>query len=696
MAAKLKEKPKASGDRIRERQAEISRAKSVKRREIGPLPDVVDPERKAFGRESLLNFCRTYLPGTFSLEFGYPHLKAIDRLERMMKAGGKVSLSMMRGGGKSALARAAVLDALLQGKRFFPVLFQATEPLAAKELKKLVYELETNPLLLADFPEVCYPIFRLDRISNRQRGQTLDGIPTRMEMTKTGITLPTVRGSVASGSCVHVVGITGAFKGLSAPGPNGSIRRPDALVFDDVQTRESARSPAQTAEREAIVLGDALGLAGPTTAIAAAMLCTPIFVNDLSERFLDPARRPEWRPLRSKMLVTFPADMPLWEEYREVRREGFDAGDGIGPSNEFYAAHRETMDAGATVSWLGRVEPGDLSPIQTAMNKLFDDRPSFMAEYQCEPEDGERGAESKFLDATTVTTRLSGLARGVVPRECSRVTAFIDCGKKILWWVAVAWTEKFGGTVIDYGHWPKQRQSVFAASAVKDTLANLYPGLSETALVFAGLKDLVPLVLKSYPREGGGEETVRQAMIDCGWWPTPVYQFIRQSESRGVLYPSKGIGRTATTGISDWKILPGQQRGWNSRVTAGADGKGKMVQFDPDAWKTFVWERMGEPMGGRSPLSLFGDPEEPRPADHALFAEHCACEYGEPKPTTRGTFDKWAKLPGRSDNHYFDCLVGCAVAAGVSGLTWSASGATPIPKKPRKKIDIEELYAKAQ
>ena len=83
---------------------------------------------------------------------------------------------------------------MLYGLRRFVVLVCATSPLAKRRLKQILRELETNDLLAADFPEACHPIRALGRIHNRTAGQTLNGVPTRIEMTAEGVILPSVPG----------------------------------------------------------------------------------------------------------------------------------------------------------------------------------------------------------------------------------------------------------------------------------------------------------------------------------------------------------------------------------------------------------------------------------------------------------------------------------------------------------------------
>ena len=101
---------------------------------------------------------------------------------------------------------------------------------------------------------------------------------------------------------IQSFGLTGAIKGLNVLAPDGTPVRPDMVILDDCQTRESAKSPTQTDDRERIICDDVMGLAGPRTNIAAVFLCTPIYPNDLTERFINRDRHPEWQGTRTRMV----------------------------------------------------------------------------------------------------------------------------------------------------------------------------------------------------------------------------------------------------------------------------------------------------------------------------------------------------------------------------------------------------------
>jgi len=93
------------------------------------------------------------------------------------------------------------------------------------------------------------------------------------------------------------------------------------------------------------------------------------------------------------------------------------------------------------------------------------------------------------------------------------------------------------------------------------------------------------------------------------------------------------------------------------------------VAFDANFWKTFVHTRLATAAGDRTSLSLFGR----QPEQHRLFAEHVA--GAESYVITEGhgrIVHEWRAKPSHPDNHWFDCLVGCAVAASLLGVSTGA------------------------
>ncbi len=109
------------------------------------------------------------------------------------------------------------------------------------------------------------------------------------------------------------------------------------------------------------------------------------------------------------------------------------------------------------------------------------------------------------------------------------------------------------------------------------------------------------------------------------------------------------------------------------------------VAIDTNHWKTFVHERLATTMGDRGCLSSFSR----NPAPHRLFAEHLTAEYRVRTEGRGRTVDEW-KLPAhRPDNHWLDCLVGCAAAASMQGVERIGAGVRP--KGERKRVKLSGL-----
>jgi len=514
-----------------------------------------------------------------------------------------------------------------------------------------------------------------------------------MEWTDHGIQFPTVPGSVSSGAVIRATGITGRVRGMSHVTADGKTIRPDLAICDDPQDDESAFSPTQTAKRLAILSKAVLGLAGPKVKISAVVPCTVIAPRDMADQLLDRESHPEWNGERTKMVYSFPKNTDLWEQYAELRLTSLREGRGLADATAFYERNRAPMDDGAKVAWAERFKPDELSAVQHAMNLRYQDFKVFKAEYQNDPDPGDLGVGAKELIPAEIAQRHNGVDRFLVPRECPMLTAGFDAGGGLHWYVVVAWTEAFGGSLVDYGCWPRQARSFFAATDARPTLKEVekYRGMNASQLVYNGMMDLTNEVLgKVYKNEQtAGEMKIGRALVDSGYESDAVYQFVRASPHAGVLTPSKGIGRTTTArGVSEWKPRPGEKPGWYWRLTRAETGRGQMVQFDPDHWKSFLYQRLTVPPGGRTGLTLWGkDPKQ-----HEMLSEHLSAEYASPVTLRGATFDKWLLRPDRPDNHWLDCVVMAAVAASVAGLRPSATAdGLPVVTEKVKPQSLREL-----
>jgi len=674
----------------RERSRQRNMAMSLSGRDIGDLPAVENSERKARAERDFRYFCEQYLAPTFHLPWSDDHLKVIAKIEQAVLEGGLFAMAMPRAAGKTSLCEIACLWALVYGHREFVALIGADEEHAANMLDSIKVELESNDLLLVDFPEVCFPIQALEGIHQRAGGQLYQGEQTHIGWTAKEIVLPTIPDSPASGAIIRVAGITGRIRGMKHKRVDGSSIRPALVLIDDPQTDESARSPSQCAARERILAGAILGLAGPGRKIAGLMTLTVVRPDDLADRLLDREKHPQWQGERTKMVYEWPTNEALWARYAQVWREGMAADRGITDATEFYRANREAMDEGADVAWPQRFHPDELSAIQHAMNlKLDRGEAAFWAEYQNEPLPEDR-ADAELLTAEQIAAKTNGMKAGEIPLAASHVTMFIDVQGKALFWLVAAWESDYTGYVIDYGTEPDQKSHYFTLRDVRRTLSTAAPRAGLEGAIFAGLERLTTNLLnREWHRDDGAVLHIDRCLIDANWGQSTdvVYQFCRQSSHRRVVVPSHGryVGASSVA-FSDYQRKPGDSVGLNWRIpTINSRRSVRHVVFDANYWKSFVHTRLAVPMGDPGGLSLFGRSAE----RHRLISEHLTSEYRVRTEGRGRTVDEWKLRANGMDNHWLDCLVGAAVGASIVGAVLPG---TQAPRRPKRKISLAEWF----
>ncbi|HUU90078.1 MAG TPA: terminase gpA endonuclease subunit [Phycisphaerae bacterium] len=658
-------------------------------RDIGEIPEVQHPRRKRKAQKGFEYFCKVYFPQVFHLPWSKDHLKAMARIEDGVMRGGLFAFAMPRGSGKTSLCETACIWAMLIGAREFVCLIGSDEGHAEDMLDSIKTELDGNDRLLEDFPEAVYPIRRLDGIANRCSGQLYRGERTHMVWTAREIVLPTIDGSTASGAIIRVAGLTGRIRGMKFKRPGGRSVRPSLVVLDDPQTDESARSASQCATRESVLAGAVLGLAGPKKKIAGVMPCTVIRPGDMADSILDREKHPQWQGERTKMVYTFPTNEKLWAEYAQIRAESFQNGGDGSEATEFYRKHRGEMDAGAVVAWAERYNEDELSALQHAMNLRLQDEAAFFAEYQNEPLPEDEGDEEQ-LTADEVAAKMNGYKRCLVPVGCDHLTAFIDVQQKVLFYVVAAWGSDFAGYVIDYGAYPDQKRAYFTLRDAQRTLARASPGAGLEGSIYAGLEALTgDLLGREWRRDDGTVMRVERCLVDANWGQSTdvVYQFCRQSAHAAVLLPSHGryVGASSVP-FAEYKRKPGERVGHHWRIPNTRGQRAiRHVLVDTNYWKSFVHARLQAAMGDKGCLSLFGRDSK----RHRLFAEHITAEYCVRTEARNRTVDEWKLRAGHPENHWLDCLVGCAVAASVQGAVLFGTDAGR--REKRKRIRLSEL-----
>ena len=656
------------------RLADIERSRDRTRlgSDIGDVPKVVNKERRESCACDLLQFLVTYFPNSTGLSpFSDDHLRVIRRIEGCILGGGRFVNAVYRGFAKSTISENAIIWATLYGHRKFCAIFAGESGLATKAITSIKLELAENDLLYDDFPEVCHAIRALEGKPQRCNSQTYAGEQTHIKWQADSVVMPTIPKSVASGSIVMSRGLTGSILGLRHKAPDGRQLRPDFVIVDDPQTRESAASPVQCTKRLDILAKSVMKLAGHRTSIACVVNATVIAHDDMVDQLLDAKRHPAWQGERIPMVRSWSdAHEDLWlGKYRDLRVT-FDKdlpGDQARAqreANEFYVANRCAMDAGCAVSWESCYDPEcEESSIQHAYNAFIDDGPDvFASEFQNQPLRDE--AESNAITAKDVRDRAINVARWIVPSGLDTLTAFVDVQEKLLYWAVLGWGPQFRGHVIAYGSWPDQGRSYFTLRDARKTMVKASGESSLEAATKFGLDQVAKLL---FEREFSSETSeavlrVSQILVDANWQRTQgvVRDFCRRSQWGPRILPTHGrfVGASRAT-MSDRKPDRGERVGSNWR-TSTID-KQRHILFDTNAWKTFVASRFK--MSADDPLAL-----TLHAGDHQMLAEQLTAEYPVRVEAQGRVVDEWQSFPGR-DNHFLDCVVGAAVAASLAGVS---------------------------
>lgn len=681
-------KNKSRYDKKKQTSDAFARKVSAEGRDIGSIPAVVNPERREECRLDLFKFGMTYNPEAFGLESGQIHRDCVARLQESVLDGALYAFAMPRGSGKTTWCRTAAFWAASYAHWRYPFLIGSTEQKALDSLDAIKIWMRFLPLYAEDFPEISFPIQKLEGIAHRCNGQTCCGHPTSIQWNKNRIVLPTVKkpdGTFyeTSGTIIGVSGLTGeGIRGSLFTTSTGEQLRPDGVLLDDPQTDASAHSPSQNETRTKLVNGAVLGMAGPGKRISAVMPCTVIANEDMVDRILDRSKNPLWRGERTKMLKSFPEDMDAWEKYFEVYRNGMLAEP---PSqdlaNEYYIEHRDVLDAGAESSWESRKDDCDVSAIQHAMHLYCRDPDTFMAEYQNEPPSDS--GQSVRVTSDILEKKPKPLERYVVPEGTSCITAFIDVSEKVLWYTVIAYKKDFTSYIVDYGVWPEQATKYTTLTTARKTLKSMAGGSSSLEVILTkGLDSLMEHIgSREYFSESNVPHKLNMAMIDSGWGASTetVYNFCRRSRFSNILLPTKGEGITAGRNMlvdPSVKRKPSESIAGQWRVAATAKGV-RLCRYDTNYNKSFTLSRLADDYGSPGSMTLYKGSF----GDHRMIIEQLTSEYSVKTEGRGRVVDEFHLRPGR-DNHLLDCVVGCNVAASIMGC--SVSRTLEIAKQRKK------------
>jgi hypothetical protein len=612
-------------------------------------------------REACLADQRLFLKTYFAEKFVNPwtmiQVEMLDAVERCSGSGGDQAMAGPRGCAKTTCTEGAIIFGIFKGTIKFALILTATGPDSGRILDNVKFAVESSDELRADFPAECDCIRALEGAPQRGNTQTFgpDFIKTNIEWSADRVVMPTIAGSPCSGAVILCRGIDGSIRGLNVYG-----KRPDFVLMDDIDTRESADSPYQTEKREKAIERDVAGLAGPGKKIAKVMLCTPQNRTCLAYKYTDPKQKPSWNGKRFKLIETMPTNTALLDEYITRRKTAQEAHDTEAKAaRQWYVENRAEIEAGGVATDPLRFVPPEVSAIQHAYNIICDrGLPAFLSEYQSDPQE-EDGPQESGITAALVASRVHRYPQNTTPPNPTLNKA-IDLGKYWLHWVTIAHDSTAAGYVIDY-----DQKNVIGVSP-EDTVQ-----LSEEQAILATLYSLRDYWIENPDFNEEGEViSPRLIPVDSGsgMHTSAVYEFCRKVGMPFV--PFKGFGKGR--GLSPFhlgKQSVGRKVGDRWALAKQASGVW-LYEFDADHWKRYVHQRFLTPTldddGNyrRGSMSLWKSPQSHR---HSKFARHIEAEiwmeeFVQGKGLVVG-FDRRHK-----DNHWLDAMTMACAAASMCGV----------------------------
>ena len=642
----------------------------LEEREIADLiPEVVNPERRERASSSLREFLLTYFPEIFYLQFSPIHEDVIKKIEDTINNGELYALAMPRGSGKTSICQCALIWAILTGRSKCSVLVCANATRAKQLVAEITALLSGTERLVEDFPREIYPFYGTASTPRRLKTLTYNDEPLYGNVTAGEIIFPKVPGSQCSESALFGVGLTGAgMRGLGHATTDGRKLRPDFVLCDDPQDRESASSIEQVRTRERLIKADMLGMAGAGRQLSCLITCTVIEPEDLADKLLDRRENPEFHGQRYQLISGMPRNMGLWEQWNTLRQDELRNDLDHSQSTLFYQNNKIKMNEGVECQWVSRYDPCDVDALTYAMRLYFRDKYSFFSEYQNAPVGRQEAFLASSITPEKCSAKLNGLAPGEIECDDTVLTAFIDVHQTLLYYTVIAWKAGFSGHIIDYGTFPEQQRMDFNHKTPPTPMLKYFPNDSlEDAISKAVNRLATTLMSKEYFTKDNVGLRVNRLLIDANWGQQTdtVYRAIKALKNPNVM-PAHGVfvgakSRNFGQGYATrgdligtgWRI-PGKQTRLGMRYTL----------TDTNFWKSFFMRRLIAESGVNSSISLFGD----KNTDHSKFIDHLTAEYFDEVECNGKRVEEWTMKPGRSDNHWFDCCIGCCVAASQMGI----------------------------
>ena len=325
-----------------------------------PLLNEVQRARRALGGESPQMFGQIYLRANCSLPYSRMHEELFAELAKLIEQkGGRLAVAAPRDHAKSTIVSLAfALWCLLYEKEKLILIVSATREQAIMHLGHIREQLQTNELLIQDFPEICQPE---ELASGRRRSK-----PWRENRFR----LPNGAMACAYGT------------GQNLRGARNGEHRPGLIIADDLENQEQVISEEQRKKLTAWFNRTLIRAGHPNTNVI--VIGTVLHHDSLLADLIDPHDRRGWTGLRFQAVEQFSDRSDLWDKWASIfrDREEYEGRTGPEAAKAFYDSDEAAMLEGTKVLWPEREDYYALMVMREREGQA-----SFQAEKQNEPVD---------------------------------------------------------------------------------------------------------------------------------------------------------------------------------------------------------------------------------------------------------------------------------------------------------------------
>lgn len=685
----------------------VQKSKAIVSREVGEIPDIANPNERENAKWDLRYDMERYHAPMWYLGWSKSHLQLIQLLQDLFLEDDFAAAitAQPRGSGKTTLCRCAVEWAVRHGHCRWPLLIEADDDAFKKQMRGFHVEFRSNELMGADFPETI-GLFRRMPTPKSAPNMTCRGEQMHAEFKSALVVLPTNYMSLELGTAGGVIsggGITGSVRGAQIVVPTGEVIRPDTVLVNDPQTRESAKSPKQVKDRGEILGADVFGCGGPGRKVKIAVTATVIENDDLADRMLGPSF-PQYRSLRVKWLEKWPTNSEIWAKYCALLRRLMTEELPLEQANDFYRANRECryglgwhvpgMDHGAEVYWQHRIDKPYLTSLQSFMSWWAVDPKAAMAEGNNEPQDETEASDVVYATREQIMAKKSVLPRLVVPNDTVELTCYIDMQQEFLIAGVMAICPDFKRYLCDYGTFPDMKRDYWTKGQIPRSLSEFWSSPEECW--YEGLKVFTAAIEQTeFRKQNGQRQHLTFGLIDAkdGDVIDIVFKFCRD-HGHGLWHPSFGVGITASTNDlnhgAESKAWRERHQEWGPHWNKSNDSTRGHDYYNIDSnwWKSKV--HVGITTPEVDPMSLqFWD------GDHTLLADHVRSEYPIKTHGRNRDVTEFKLRPGQ-DNELLDIISGCSAGGSMRKVQMPGTEGMHYTKRQQKRRRIGQSDVNAR